>query len=156
LAATAKKVAQYLDGMAERARVKQAKEEAPVPEPAEQVPEPEQAEGVKDLMGIPGPGCGLVCSQPSREGGCRWLAAALALNPVMDRGTGDAEHSPGADPGFNLHELRGPNLHEGHQRPSVESPNRLKARGGDTTDSRRAEPEYPPRPGVPLERRASF
>ena len=44
LAATAKKVAQYLDGMAERARVKQAKEEAPVPEPAEQVPEPEQAE----------------------------------------------------------------------------------------------------------------
>jgi hypothetical protein len=44
LAATAKKVAQYLDGVAERARVKQAKEEAPLPEPAEQVPEPEQAE----------------------------------------------------------------------------------------------------------------
>jgi hypothetical protein len=45
LAATAKNVAQYLDGMAERARVKQAKEEAPVPKPAEQVPEPtEQAE----------------------------------------------------------------------------------------------------------------
>jgi hypothetical protein len=44
LAATAKNVAQYLAGMAERARVKQAKEEAPVPEPAEQAPEPEQAE----------------------------------------------------------------------------------------------------------------
>jgi hypothetical protein len=44
LAATAKKIARYLDGMAERARVKRAKEEAPVPEPAEQVPEPEQAE----------------------------------------------------------------------------------------------------------------
>ena len=35
LAGTAKKLAQYLDGMAERARAKQAKEEA-VPEPAEQ------------------------------------------------------------------------------------------------------------------------
>jgi hypothetical protein len=45
LAATAKKLAQYLDGMAERARVKQAKEEAPAPKPAEQEPEPtEQAE----------------------------------------------------------------------------------------------------------------
>jgi hypothetical protein len=44
LAATAKNVAQYLDGMAARARVKQAKEETPVPEPAEQVPEPEQAD----------------------------------------------------------------------------------------------------------------
>ena len=45
LAATAKNVAQYLDGMAERARVKQAKEEAPMPQPGEQVPEPtEQAE----------------------------------------------------------------------------------------------------------------
>jgi hypothetical protein len=44
LAATARNVAQYLDGIAERARVKQAKEEAPVPKPAEQVPEPEQAE----------------------------------------------------------------------------------------------------------------
>jgi hypothetical protein len=52
-------------------------------------------ERVKDLIGVPGPGCGLVCSQPSREGGCRWLAAALALDPVMDRGTGDAEHSLG-------------------------------------------------------------
>jgi hypothetical protein len=39
LAATAKKLAQYLDGMAERARVKQAKEEAPAPKPAEQKPE---------------------------------------------------------------------------------------------------------------------
>jgi hypothetical protein len=45
LATAATSVAQYLDGMAERARVKQAKEEAPVPKPAEQVPEPtEQAE----------------------------------------------------------------------------------------------------------------
>jgi hypothetical protein len=44
LAATAKKVALYLDGMAERARVKQAKEETAVPEPAEQVPKSEQAE----------------------------------------------------------------------------------------------------------------
>jgi hypothetical protein len=44
LATTARNVARYLDGMAERARVKQAKEEA-VPKPAEQVPEPpEQAE----------------------------------------------------------------------------------------------------------------
>jgi hypothetical protein len=40
LAATAKNVAQYLDGMAERAQAKQAKEEAPVPKPAEPVPEP--------------------------------------------------------------------------------------------------------------------
>jgi len=40
LAAAAKNVALYLDGMAERARVKQAKEGAPLPEPAEQVPEP--------------------------------------------------------------------------------------------------------------------
>jgi hypothetical protein len=44
LAAAAKNVAQYLDGMAERAKVRQAKEEAPVPEPAERVPEPGQAE----------------------------------------------------------------------------------------------------------------
>jgi hypothetical protein len=45
LAATARNVAQYLDGMAERARVKQAKEEASVRKPAEQVPEStEQAE----------------------------------------------------------------------------------------------------------------
>jgi hypothetical protein len=36
LARTAKNVAQYLEGMAERARVKQAKGEAPVPEPTEQ------------------------------------------------------------------------------------------------------------------------
>jgi hypothetical protein len=43
LAATARNVARYLDGMAERARVKQANEEA-VSEPADQVPEPEQAE----------------------------------------------------------------------------------------------------------------
>jgi hypothetical protein len=43
LATTARNVARYLDGMAERARVRQAKEEAPVPKPAEQVPEPEQA-----------------------------------------------------------------------------------------------------------------
>jgi hypothetical protein len=49
LAATAKNVAQYLDGMAERARVKQAKEEGPVPKPAEQVPEPtEQAESASN------------------------------------------------------------------------------------------------------------
>jgi hypothetical protein len=40
LAATAKNVAQYLDGMAERARVKQEKEEAPVRKVSEQVPEP--------------------------------------------------------------------------------------------------------------------
>jgi hypothetical protein len=45
LAATAKNVARYLDGMAARARVKQAKEEASVPEPTEQVPKPtERAE----------------------------------------------------------------------------------------------------------------
>jgi hypothetical protein len=45
LAATAKNIALYLDGMAARARVKQAKEEAPLPEPTEQVPAPtEQAE----------------------------------------------------------------------------------------------------------------
>src|SRR5919108_4960028 len=52
LARTAKNVAQYPEGMAERARLKQAKEKA-VPEPGEhaperteQVPEPaEQAEG---------------------------------------------------------------------------------------------------------------
>jgi hypothetical protein len=46
LAASAKKLAQYLDGMAERARVKQAaEEEAPAPKPAEREPEPtEQAE----------------------------------------------------------------------------------------------------------------
>ena len=45
LATAAQKVAQYLDGMAERARVKQAQEEASVPKPAEQVPEStEQAE----------------------------------------------------------------------------------------------------------------
>jgi hypothetical protein len=49
LAATAKSVAQYLDGMAERARVKQAKEEAAVPKPAEQVPEPtEQAKSASN------------------------------------------------------------------------------------------------------------
>jgi hypothetical protein len=50
LAAAAKNVAQYLDGMAERARVKQAKEEAPVPKPAaEQVPKPtEQAESASN------------------------------------------------------------------------------------------------------------
>jgi hypothetical protein len=49
LAAAAKNVALYLDGMAERARVKQAKEEAPVPKPAEQVPEPtEQAESASN------------------------------------------------------------------------------------------------------------
>jgi hypothetical protein len=40
LAAAAKNLALYLDGMAERARVKQAKEEGPSPEPTEQVPEP--------------------------------------------------------------------------------------------------------------------
>jgi hypothetical protein len=46
LAATAKNVAQYLDGMAERAR---AKQEAPVPKPAEQVPEPtEQAKSTSN------------------------------------------------------------------------------------------------------------
>jgi hypothetical protein len=39
LAATANNFARYLDGMAERARVKQAKDEA-VPEPPERVPEP--------------------------------------------------------------------------------------------------------------------
>jgi hypothetical protein len=45
LARTAKNVAQYLEGMAERARVKQAKEEAPAPKPTEQVSEPtEQAD----------------------------------------------------------------------------------------------------------------
>jgi hypothetical protein len=45
LAGTAQKLAQYLDGMAERARAKQVKEEA-VPEAAERaIPEPtEQAE----------------------------------------------------------------------------------------------------------------
>jgi hypothetical protein len=49
LAATAKNVAQYLDGMAERARVKQAKEEAPVPKPAEQAAEPaEQGESASN------------------------------------------------------------------------------------------------------------
>jgi hypothetical protein len=49
LAATAKNVAQYLDGLAERARAKQAKEEAPVPKPAEQVPEPtEQAKSASN------------------------------------------------------------------------------------------------------------
>jgi hypothetical protein len=49
LAATAKNVALYLDGMAARARMKQAKEEAPVPKPAEQVPEPtEQAENASN------------------------------------------------------------------------------------------------------------
>jgi hypothetical protein len=49
LAATAKNVAQYLDGMAERARAKQAKQEAPVPKPAEQVPEPtEQAKSTSN------------------------------------------------------------------------------------------------------------
>jgi hypothetical protein len=49
LAAAAKNVAQYIDGMAERARVKQAKEEAPVPKPAEQVPEPtEKAESASN------------------------------------------------------------------------------------------------------------
>jgi hypothetical protein len=40
LAATAKNVAQYLDGMAERARAKQA--EKTVPEPSEQGPEPSE------------------------------------------------------------------------------------------------------------------
>jgi hypothetical protein len=44
LATTARDVAGYLDGMAERARVKQAKDQAPAPKPADQVPEPEQAE----------------------------------------------------------------------------------------------------------------
>jgi hypothetical protein len=49
LAAAAKNVALYLDGMAERARVKQAMEEAPVPTPEEQVPEPtEQAESASN------------------------------------------------------------------------------------------------------------
>jgi hypothetical protein len=48
LAATARNVAQYLDGMAARARVKQAKEETSVPEPAEQVPEPEQADAPRN------------------------------------------------------------------------------------------------------------
>jgi hypothetical protein len=48
LAATAKKVAEYLDGMAQRARVKQAQEEAPVPSAADQVTEPtEQAESAE-------------------------------------------------------------------------------------------------------------
>jgi hypothetical protein len=40
LAATAKNIALSLDGMAARARVKQAKEEAPLPAPTEQVPAP--------------------------------------------------------------------------------------------------------------------
>jgi hypothetical protein len=44
LAAAAEKVARYLDGMAERASVRQAREEAAVPERAERVPEPGQAE----------------------------------------------------------------------------------------------------------------
>ena len=45
LAAAAKNVALYLDGLAERARVKQAKEEAPSPEPTEQMQKPtEQAD----------------------------------------------------------------------------------------------------------------
>jgi hypothetical protein len=45
LAAAAKNIALYLDGMAERARVKQAKEEALLPEPTEPVPKPtEQAD----------------------------------------------------------------------------------------------------------------
>jgi len=49
LAATARNVAQYLDGMAERARAKQAKEEARVPKPAEQAPEPtEQAKSTSN------------------------------------------------------------------------------------------------------------
>jgi hypothetical protein len=49
LATAAQKVAQYLDGMAERARVKQAQEEAAVPKPAEQVPEStEQAESASN------------------------------------------------------------------------------------------------------------
>jgi hypothetical protein len=42
LAGATKNVAQYLDGMAERARVKQAKEEASVPQPTEQVPKPRE------------------------------------------------------------------------------------------------------------------
>jgi hypothetical protein len=45
LAGAVKNVAQYLDSIAERARVKQAKEEASLPEPTEQVPKPtERAE----------------------------------------------------------------------------------------------------------------
>ena len=40
LATTARNVARVLDGMAERARVKQAKGEAPLPEPLERAPEP--------------------------------------------------------------------------------------------------------------------
>jgi hypothetical protein len=45
LAAAAKNVALYLDGMAERARVRQAKEEAPLPEPTGPAPKPtEQAD----------------------------------------------------------------------------------------------------------------
>jgi hypothetical protein len=45
LAAAAKNVALYLDGMAERARARQAKEEAPLPEPTEPAPKPtEQAD----------------------------------------------------------------------------------------------------------------
>ena len=44
LATTARNVARCLDGVAERAPVKQAKDEAPASKPADQVPEPEQAE----------------------------------------------------------------------------------------------------------------
>jgi hypothetical protein len=45
LATAARNVALYLDGMAERARVRQAKEEAPAPKPTEQSSEPpDQAE----------------------------------------------------------------------------------------------------------------
>jgi hypothetical protein len=50
LARTANNVAQYLEGMAERARVKQAKEEA-LPEPAEQPPtSTEQAPGATEQV----------------------------------------------------------------------------------------------------------
>ena len=49
LAAAAKNVALYLDGMAKRARVRQAKEEAPLPEPTERVPKPtEQADSASE------------------------------------------------------------------------------------------------------------
>ena len=55
MAGAAKNVAQYLDGMAERARVKQAKEEA-VPEPTEQQAKdaaPEPTEQAKDAAPKP-------------------------------------------------------------------------------------------------------
>jgi hypothetical protein len=47
LARTAKNVAEYFEGMAERARVKQAKEEA-APEPTPETAEPTEAETLSD------------------------------------------------------------------------------------------------------------